>query len=565
MNAPTPFLTLAVLLGSPLLGQSWPMYQGNAAHTGALPHVLIPGSLKKLWTVPNIRTGYGGFTAADGLVALATGAANGAEVFDGSTGKLLWRKTYPGRFDALAPVLHDGKLLLRCNSSSTDAELRQFDAKTGTELYKKDFISRLGGTYAPTLFDGDLYCHGGQSSGGLIRLQGATGTQVWHLQLPSGLEWTPAVDAQRVYVYEARTVFIADRQTGSLVDSFADPGTLGSGYFQTPVLGGRGDLLIADDGRLVSFSLAGRGVRWEVFGSYYGPVAVGGGVVYVANDDELEARDQMTGALLWSWPCPTGSLNIRNLVLTGAHVLTASRTTTYLVDLDTHQSVATLDDAGHCILADKRIYVVGAKGLSAYAFDELPGLVAVGPGRVHHAVLPARLRIRGSGFLTRPVQVHVGGRLCQGLKVIDDETLECIPPDLGPGFADVRVSSSLGGSRLSSGIVYTPALAGPSMPTINTTVEFRVSCNKGDHIILCAGLPLAPAVQIPGIAARLHLRNLVEMALAYHWYSEEFVLRLAAPNDPALRGLRLGIQALTATTSARLPPSFSNPLTVQIQ
>jgi outer membrane protein assembly factor BamB len=146
------------------------------------------------------------------------------------------------------------------------------------------------------------------------------------------------------------------------------------------VLPGDGSVLLvngiysfAHPNQLIRYDLASASERWRVDGYFTSNPVVAGGVVYVldAIDNQLEARDQGSGTLLWSWHAsdPQETTITGNLLLTQNLIFLSTSATTYAIDLSTHQAVWSTPVTGALAMSSNRVlYIVTSTG-TLNAFD----------------------------------------------------------------------------------------------------------------------------------------------------------------------------------------------------
>ena len=331
---------------------AWQTYQGNAAHTGFVPLMLDPADFTVRWTsaIPSLPS-LNPITAADGRVFVSSSDRN-LRALDARTGAVLWTSSL-GTVDSVNPPAHaDGSVYLQTGGHG-DSYLWSFDAESGTNLFQSPYGNQWSAHYAPTPFDGDVYTGGGYY-GGSYRFDGATGSQLWFANLQQYDEFTPAVDDDFVYAYAGSELAVIERATGQRSFTISDPGFSWNGYSMNvaPVLGRRDNVLAIQGGRLLSFDLAGQTITWQVGAGFQGQPAVAGGVVYARRGSALQAHSQSNGALLWQWQPASGTLTGR-FVVTGNLLFAATSSTTYAVDLHTHQTVWQHAKGGHLAVSNE--------------------------------------------------------------------------------------------------------------------------------------------------------------------------------------------------------------------
>jgi len=144
-----------------------------------------------------------------------------------------------------------------------------------------------------------------------------------------------------------------------------DPNFNWSGWSKNlaPVLGSMDDVIAIHNGRLISFDLVNENIRWQLEENFSGQPSVANGVIYSIASGALNARDQMTGALLWGWEPPTGNLK-GTIIVTDSHLFVHTSSDVYAVDLVTHDQVWSYLAAGHLAISERTLlYIAGADGL----------------------------------------------------------------------------------------------------------------------------------------------------------------------------------------------------------
>jgi outer membrane protein assembly factor BamB len=216
---------------------------------------------------------------------------------------------------------------------------------------------------------------------------GRHGSRTWaHLASGAWDMFTPAVDDRYVYHYNGGSLFLIDRLNGQTVHSVEDP--LGSSsahsYHGSPMIGGSNNVIAfargAFSGRassqveqyeqrvLSSFNIATATYQWSTANSYLTTPAVAKGVIYAARNSpmSLDAIDERTGRLIWSW-VPVGSTDAsfhRNIVVTDNVVFVSTDRNVYALDLATKKPVWSLPAPGMlAISGDWTLYIAtGATG-----------------------------------------------------------------------------------------------------------------------------------------------------------------------------------------------------------
>jgi hypothetical protein len=352
----------------------WATYQGNASHTGFVPVTLDKNQfgVRWFWDAPQGGQPLSTMTAAAGRLYLNVGHTLYAlSEFDSST---LWThdfssiQPYPQIISALnPPATSDGNVYIT-TSAQTATYMFGLAAKDGSQLFQSQFSAQWENYLAPTIFGSAAYTDGG-TYGGMLSFDTTSGAQNFFAFLPQYDQWTPAVDASYAYAYTGGSLIWVDRLTGTQIGTITDPTWSWAGYSMrgAPVLGSAGSVLAINVGNsyansLLDFSVGTSAVNWSVAGPYGANPAYANGVVYALNKSpmRLEARTEMSGALVWSWSPPTASETsyVGDPVVTNNIAFLSTNTTVYAIDLATHLAVWSLPTAARLALSENGVLYV---------------------------------------------------------------------------------------------------------------------------------------------------------------------------------------------------------------
>ena len=266
--------------------------------------------------------------------------------------------------------------------ASVPGVLRVFSAKTGQ--LQGNSLAVFGA--APFFAGNDIFLGDGNynSKEGIYRYDVSSGALVWKTGLAAGFIGfsTPAADSRYVYGFQdARSVagqlVVIDRATGVAGTNIAVPGTSHSDYYGplVPVLGNNGMVFVQSSGypfaasgvnpgytghlSLVGFDTVAKSLKWTLRGYYQSNPVDAAGTLYVVNGNILEARKPADGTLLWSWPVPEPyDLRLINIIVVGNLVFLSGRTSTYAIDVTTHQSVWSYPVSGDLAVSDNGVLYI---------------------------------------------------------------------------------------------------------------------------------------------------------------------------------------------------------------
>jgi PQQ-like domain len=375
---------------------AWETFQGNASHTGYVPISLEPDVFSLLWQrAIGSGAALNPVTAADGrvFVSLVTYFNDIPTLFvlDARDGETLWSKGFGDVFSVNPPSFAYGNVYIQTGHDGSLPLLHAYDAATGAVVFEAPFDAQWERYYAPTIFNGVVYVNAGYY-GGMYGFDAFSGEQRWFMDLPQYDQWTPAVDANYAYAYVGEYspgLYVANRLTGASAFTIPDPHFDWNGWSMNlaPVLGAHDDLLAIHNGRLLSFGLSSRSIRYELSRSFAGQPSVSHDTVYAIDGGTLIALDEVTGNMLWSWSPPEGSLT-GPLLVTDTHLFATTATTTYAVELLSRSQAWSFPVSGNLTLGNETLYVASSDGvltaisMPAHTQATLTGLEITGPARV---------------------------------------------------------------------------------------------------------------------------------------------------------------------------------------
>jgi hypothetical protein len=338
----------------------WHSYQGGASHSGYSPYILDTDDFELRWTVslPGVDNLHP-VTAAEGKVFVTSNSYyghQGAYSISAANGNVIWEKIYEGIYSIDPPAYLDGKVIFQTGGHG-DSFIRGIDATSGELVFATAYDNQWSTYLTPTLFEGDIYTAGGYY-GGIYAFDGISGSQKWFTNTPQEDGFTPAVDENHVYAFVNR-LYVYDRISGEQLFSIEQE--RGSGYATryATLLTSLGNVVVAHQGALTVFDPSAQDVLWELSGSYHGQPAVAANTIYVLDSGILKVLNEQTGELLWTWEAPE-SLH-SNIIVTKNLLFVGGQTTTYAIDLLSHQEVWQYAAKGHLSLSDEgALYIAGS-------------------------------------------------------------------------------------------------------------------------------------------------------------------------------------------------------------
>jgi len=366
----------------------WQTFQGNAGHTGYVPVSISPDQLVTRWQqgvtanvyfngTVNLAT----VTTSNGLFFIAGG--NALQARQESDGGLVWSYDFSGlEFpSANPPAVSNGVVYVAAGQQSS-TYMFALDAATGKVIFKSPMSSQWENYLAPTIGPSGVYTNAG-AYGGVYGFT-TTGQQLFFTGLAQQSAWTPAVDSTTIYAYTGDALTLIDPTSGRITGTIVDPtfanyiyvigGSVVLGASHSAFAAAYDNSFLNGGGignYLLHFDTSSLTIDWNVKGDYPQTPAYNAGVVYAVNNNpmQLEARSEVDGSLLWSWPPPaSGDVAFKSeVLLTNNLVLVSTNRSTYAVDLTTQKAVWSYPLSGNLALSsDGVLYVEGTNTLTAF-------------------------------------------------------------------------------------------------------------------------------------------------------------------------------------------------------
>jgi outer membrane protein assembly factor BamB len=238
----------------------------------------------------------------------------------------------------------------------------------------------------PTAFNGSVFINAGYFDGVIFALDAVSGIRKWSQTSGTSEMNTPSSDGEFLYSYGGEMLHRLDPETGEIVarSGFETTGTQ-SGYFGAPIIGDKGMIVVLrgtgfsgwvfassepyEDRYLDGYRASDLSLRWQSVKQYRSFPAAAKGVIYATsnNPKSLDALDEETGQILWSWvPGPSDVTFHRNVVVTDTHVFVSTNRALYAIDLETHKSVWQQATPGMLSISpDRTLYVAEGTTMSS--------------------------------------------------------------------------------------------------------------------------------------------------------------------------------------------------------
>jgi outer membrane protein assembly factor BamB len=209
-----------------------------------------------------------------------------------------------------------------------------------------------------------------------------------------------AVDDQYVYFYRSysqsglqNALVVVDRATGNQVKEIPDTRNKYTSYDYdgAPIVSSPGHVVAYSDGQflttltleaylhpraLIRYDIAAGTVSWISAEEYITTPAVNQGSIFAASNTthRLDALDEASGQVRWSWTAPAGESFIRNTIVTKNLVFLSTDKAVYAIDRVTHQQVWTVASPGGLSIADAKYLLIASPGLLSYVANTLTAI-----------------------------------------------------------------------------------------------------------------------------------------------------------------------------------------------
>ncbi len=278
---------MAAAVAMPVAAQDWPMFMGDARHSGIVATTPKDiANLKPVWRHRLPAEVSASPVIAGNLLYIATENGN-LYAFDLTTHRQAWLYHAEGGIGS-TPAVADGRLYML----SRDGNMTALDATTGKALwrFKTGGEARFGvpGGYgmpkadgpktditpdpwdfwlsSPLVQDGRVYF--GSSDHHVYALDAVTGQEVWHFEADDSIHAAPALSNGRLFIATWGTkLYALDARTGSKLWDFqggkdAETGIL-QGFSAAPTIDGETVYIGSRDGYMRAFDVTDGKLRWS--------------------------------------------------------------------------------------------------------------------------------------------------------------------------------------------------------------------------------------------------------------------------------------------------------------
>lgn len=364
----------------------WETLQRNTAHDGYVPIRLNPSNFVKVWEwrrpTSGVLNAVNAVATYDGKVFVSEDEYAGSPsvyALRASDGVAVWRRQFNmSPSPSLSPPTVTDGVVYVTTSGHSSSYLWALRASDGLPVFQSPFSTQWANLLAPTVKNGRAFVNAGYYSGVVYAYGTSDGASAWSANGGMYGMNTPAVDDSFVYIHNGTTLNVLDMVTGQSVMNIG-PNNGGSGgeYHGFPMLGSQDHVIAFNGGafsgrasssqeattsrQLMNYSIANGALRWATIAAYRTIPAVAKGVVYAASNESktLDAIDEATGSLLWSWRPPEPDVSFhRNVVVTNDVVFVSTARAVYAVSLASKRPVWQSPTPGAlAISADRMLFI----------------------------------------------------------------------------------------------------------------------------------------------------------------------------------------------------------------
>lgn len=338
---------------------SWTTFGNDPAHTGVqrgfvgnqVPSPIWEKTFLESYAVPQTAV-------ADGYVILIPVTSAWPlylRALDARTGTELWRREFIDKFDADPPTYADGNVYIQVNDHRA-SKLHSIDVTTGADNWVAPFENQFSKHYAPVVADGGVWVSGGFGAG-VYGYDLATGTERFAQSYDDLIgEWTPLYYQGRLFTWAGETFREHDPVTGAEVRSI-EVGWADSHTQHAVPAAADGVAYLQNTDSLQAVDLAAFEVTWQAAVAQKGTPAVADGVVYAIEADHVNAYDALTGRQILVFTAPTRLLRYSQPIVTDDTLIVSSSSSVYLFDRFSGQLKWTVNEGGWLSLADNVLFI----------------------------------------------------------------------------------------------------------------------------------------------------------------------------------------------------------------
>jgi outer membrane protein assembly factor BamB len=355
----------------------WETVQRTSGHDGYVPITIDAARYGIAWSFESSTTNSLSGVVTDGNnVYFAEPGSASIYAKRATDGVSQWRRVFTGTYGpslVVNPPTVSSGVVYAATTSEDDTWVHALRASDGLQSYQSQFATQWGSILNPTVRNGKVYVNAGYYTGVVYAFNIADGSAAWNASGGTYGMNTPAVDDHFVYAYNGATLNVFNAADGSLSTSIGpSPGGTYVDYNATPMLGSADHVLTYSGAagyysmlsrQLLDYSVANGAVRWMSNALYSTYPAVAKGVVYAASNEShtLDALDEATGRLLWSWTPPEPSFQFTaNIVVANNVVFVSTSKSVYAIDLRRHSTVWSASTPGTVSISGNRMLFVSS-------------------------------------------------------------------------------------------------------------------------------------------------------------------------------------------------------------
>lgn len=392
----------------PVVIADWQTFQGDAAHTAHVDakYKVSDFSQAWTWTMPPGTRNWMNLVATGAGKIYVTEDAQQSHLYalDETTGTLVWSMQFADSIETGGPAYANGLVYVTAQtgaelSGGWGADVHVVSAASGIETATSGVHSQMGRFFPMTPFKTAVYSsnddffsvNGAGSYYGteLTSFSADGSTRNWISYQPQSESYTSqsvAVDDDHVYFYRSyssggasKALVVLDRSSGTPVKEIVDARDEYTDYDYdgAPMISSPGHVIAFSNGQfltsvsleesfhprvLIRYDIAAGAIDWTTAAEYITAPAVSQGSVFAASNtvNRMDAIDEQTGSVQWSWPAPAGEMFIRNIVAANNLVFVSTDRAVYAIDIATHQQAWSIAVPGALSVASLKYLLIAS-------------------------------------------------------------------------------------------------------------------------------------------------------------------------------------------------------------
>ncbi len=354
----------------------WPMFQGNAAHTGFVDTTLNPQNFKFAWKTyvgdeSDVNYAISQVMVDGALVYVSRSNyvySNTFQAFSTLSGRQVWKKSF-GEVEVTPPTVVNNDVYMDALNYGSDegSGFYHFNVITGEDKNILPTGSIWHNFISASYYNDNLYF----ADQHWLYSYNVTNKKIsWLGDLYTNyVLWAPAVNEKYVATYADGEMEIFDRSTGKQITSIKDPNYFFGGGTETidlaPVFMGDNNILgiQGHKGYLTIYDITNKNIDSILGPGFSGMPAVDSNFIYAAQNGQLVVLDRSGKySEKWSWSPPNNESVQGQMLTTDNLVFVSTESNVYAIDKQTHQAVWNYPADGQLSLGMGYLFIMQHSG-----------------------------------------------------------------------------------------------------------------------------------------------------------------------------------------------------------